>query len=200
MCRSWDRELISGRSSFSFPISFWTKNVSGCTRERDERIGNFIRTVPRSLNRNLLTNAAKYCWTIMVRCVCAVDELPSAIASTAQSSYAVNSGIFKMLTTRRCLAVMSWTHTQIKLKLVTVLEIILLPWNPPSPGEAGLSTSKLPKYLYILNTPPPWPQNSSFLLEHSFFLKIGHFTENYCIRVYRLNHRWLSEKSPRTFD
>ena len=110
MCRSWDRELISGRSSFSFPISFWTKNVSGCTRERDERIGNFIRTVPRSLNRNLLTNAAKYCWTMMVRCVCAVDELPSAIASTAQSSYAVNSGVFKMLTTRRRFAVMSWTH------------------------------------------------------------------------------------------
>ena len=154
MCRSWDRELISGRSSFSFPISFWTKNVSGCTRERDERIGNFIRTVPRSLNRNLLTNAAKYCWTIMVRCVCAVDELPSAIASTAQSSYAVNSGVFKMLTTRRRFAVMSWTHTQIKLKLVTVLEIILLPWNPPSPWEVGLSTSKLPKYLYKLNTHP----------------------------------------------
>ena len=63
----------------------------------------------------------------MVRCVCAVDELPSAIASTAQSSYAVNSGVLKMLTTRRRFAVMSWTHTQIKLKLVTVLEIILLP-------------------------------------------------------------------------
>ena len=63
----------------------------------------------------------------MVRCVYAVDELPSAVASTAQSSYAVNSGIFKMLTTRRRFAVMSWTHTQIKLKLVTVLEIILLP-------------------------------------------------------------------------
>ena len=111
MCRSWDRELISGRSSFSFPISFWTKNVSGCTRERDERIGNFIWTVPRSLNRNLLTNAAKYCWTMMVCCVSAVDELPSAIASTAQSSYPVNSGIFKMLTTRRRFAVMAWTHT-----------------------------------------------------------------------------------------
>ena len=170
MCRSWDRELISGRSSFSFPISFWTKNVSGCTRERDERIGNFIRTVPRSLNRNLLTNAAKYCWTIMVRCVCAVDELPSAIASTAQSSYAVNSGIFKMLTTRRRFTVMSWTHTQIELNLVTVLEIILLPWNPPSPWEVGLSTSKLPKYLYKLNTlPSSWPQNSSFPLIHSVF-------------------------------
>ena len=53
--------------------------------------------------------------------------LPSAIAATAQSSYAVNSGIFKILTTRRRFAVMSWTHTQIELKLVTVLEIILLP-------------------------------------------------------------------------
>ena len=33
-----------------------------------------------------------------------------------------------------------------------------------------------------------------------FLKKIGNFTENYCIRIYRLNHRWLSEKSSRTFD
>ena len=71
----------------------------------------------------------------MVRCVCAVDELPSAIASTAQSSYAVNSGIFKMLATTRRFAVMSWTHTQIKLKLVAVLETILLPEIPLPVGS-----------------------------------------------------------------
>ena len=88
---------------------------------------------------------------------------------TAQSSCAVNSGVFKMLTTRRRFAVMSWTHTQIKLKLVTVLEIILLPWNPRSPWEVGLSTSKLPKYLYILNT--PMATKLVLPLVHSVFFK-----------------------------
>ena len=59
MCRSWDRELISGRSSFSFPISFRTKNVSGNPKDRDDRVGDFVRSVVRSLNRNLLNKAAK---------------------------------------------------------------------------------------------------------------------------------------------
>ena len=127
--------------------------------------------------------------------------LPSPRSENQQLAGPTFLLVFKMLTTRQRFAVMSCTHTQVKLKLVTVLEIILLPWNPPSPWEVRLSTSKLPKYLYKLNIKQnPMVTKLVLPLITVFFKKIGNFTENYCIRIYRLNHRWLSEKSSRTFD